>query len=102
MRARVWLLLVPLSVAACAADAHACSQCLCGTPFPSDALGGAIPMQVRYGLEERYLSKSNALDDEPGVEREREHRVSAFVLWRAADRLAISARLPWNVKQIQE
>jgi len=84
------------------AEAHACSQCLCGTPFPADALGGVVPMELRYGLEERYLSKSNALEDGPGTELEREHRISAFALWRATNRLALLGRLPYNVKEIQE
>jgi hypothetical protein len=75
---------------------------MCGTPFPADALGGVVPMQVRYGLEDRYLSKSNGLDEGPGTEREREHRISGFVLWRATDRLAVLGRLPYNVKEIRE
>jgi hypothetical protein len=93
---------VLLAISLLAAEARACSQCLCGTPFPAEALGGAVPMQLRYGFEERYLSKSNALDEEPGTESEREHRVSGFVLWRAADRLALLARLPYNVKELTE
>ena len=55
---------------------------LCGTPFPSDVLGGVVPTQFTYGLEERYLSKSNALDEGPGEEQEGEHGVAAFALWR--------------------
>lgn len=85
-----------------AARAHACSQCLCGAPFPADVLGGLVPMQFRYGFEERYLSKANGLEDGPGSEREQEHRIAAFALWRPADRLALLARLPYNVKQITE
>jgi len=96
------LLLVPLLAVALASPARACSQCMCGMPFPADALGGVVPMQVRYGFEERYLSKANALDEEPGTEREREHRVSGFVLWRATNRLALLGRLPYNVKKIEE
>jgi hypothetical protein len=101
MRAKVFLLLVSLFTIALAPQARACSQCMCGTPFPADALGGVVPMQVRYGFEDRYLSKSNALDEAPGTEREREHRVSGFVLWRAANRLALLGRLPYNVKEIK-
>jgi hypothetical protein len=83
-------------------DALACSECMCGTPFPADALGGVVPAQIRYGFEDRYLSKSNALDEEPGEEEEREHRVSAFAVWRPRDRFALLARVPYNVKEIRE
>jgi hypothetical protein len=76
---------------------------MCGTPFPSDALGGVVPMEYRFGFEERYLSKSNALEEGvPGEEEEREHRVSGFALWRPIDRLALLGRLPYNVKEITE
>src|SRR5262245_42562540 len=101
MRPR-FLLLVLIIAAVPAPRAHACSQCLCGTPFPSDALGGVVPMQLRYGLGDRYLSKSNALEEAPGTESEREHRVSGFVLWRASNRLALLGRLPYNVNEITE
>jgi len=102
MRVKVFPLSISLLALALASQARACSQCMCGTPFPFDALGVVVPSQMRYGFEERYLSKANALDGEPGTEREREHRVSAFLLWRAADRLALLARLPYNVKKIEE
>jgi hypothetical protein len=59
-------------------------------------------MEVRYGLEDRYLSKSNGLDDQVGTEHEREHRVGGFALWRANNRLALLGRLPYNVKEIRE
>jgi hypothetical protein len=75
---------------------------MCGTPFPADALGGVVPMELRYGLEDRYLSKSNGLEEEPGTEAEREHRIGGFVLWRATNRLALLGRLPYNVKSIEE
>src|SRR5438132_1526140 len=58
MRAKVFLLLVPLLASASATQVRACSQCMCGTPFPAEALGGVVPMQVRYGFEDRYLSKA--------------------------------------------
>lgn len=83
-------------------DARACSQCMCGTPFPADALGGVVPTQIRYGFEERYLSKTNALDDAPGEEAEREHRISGFALWRPMNGLALLGRVPYNVKEIRE
>jgi len=85
-----------------AGRALACSQCMCGTPFPSDVLGGVVPMQFTFGVEERYLSKSNALEGAPGEEQEREHRVAAFGMWRPMSRLAFLGRLPYNVKEITE
>jgi len=85
-----------------ARDALACSQCMCGTPFPADALGGVVPMQLRYGVEDRYLSKSTGLDEGPGEEREREHRLSAFAAWRPHDRLALLGRLPYNFKELEQ
>ena len=100
MRPKAFLLLSVLAVTT-ASEARACSQCICGTPFPAEALGGIVPMQFRYGLEERYLSKSNALDEEPGTELEREHRISGYALWRAGDRLAMLGRLPYNLKEIE-
>jgi len=81
-------------------DAGACSQCMCGTPFPAGIMGGVVPMKFTYGLEERYLSKTNALDEAPGSELEQEHRLSAFALWRPHDRLALLGRLPYAMKQI--
>jgi hypothetical protein len=75
---------------------------MCGTPFPADVLGGVVPAQLRYGFEERYLSKANALDEGPGEESEREHRISAFAVWRPWDRIALLARVPFNVKEIRE
>ena len=85
-----------------AARVDACSQCMCGMPFPSDVLGGVVPMQLSFGFEERYLSKSNALEAEPGNETQREHRLAAFGLWRPWDRLALLGRLPYNFKEITE
>jgi hypothetical protein len=82
--------------------AQACSQCMCGTPFPASVLGGVVPMQFTYGIEERYLSKTSALDEGPGVEREREHRVAGFVMWRPLNRLAVLGRLPYNFKQVTD
>jgi hypothetical protein len=75
---------------------------MCGTPFPAGVLGGVVPMQVTYGLEERFLSKTSGLDDGPGEEQELEHRVAGFALWRPLNRLALLGRLPYNVKQVTE
>jgi hypothetical protein len=83
-----------------ARPAMPCSECMCGTPFPADVLGGVVPMRLAWGFEERYLSKSNALDEAPGQEQEREHRVAAFALWRPLNRLALLARLPYAVKNL--
>jgi hypothetical protein len=97
----IWLSL--FLTGALASSALACSQCMCGTPFPSDALGGVVPMEYRFGLEERYLSKSNGLEGgELGEEEEQEHHVSAFGLWRPANRLAVLGRLPYVMKEITE
>jgi hypothetical protein len=84
------------------ARAQACSQCMCGTPFPAGVLGGVVPMQFTYGIEERYLSKTSGLDDGPGLEQEVEHRLAGFALWRPMNRLALLARLPYNMKQVTE
>jgi hypothetical protein len=80
--------------------ALACSQCLCGTPFPADLLGGVVPAQITFGLEERYLSKTNGLEEGPGDEQEREHRIAGFALWRPGNRLALLGRVPYNFKEI--
>ncbi len=93
------LFLVALT-AGYARETSACSQCMCGTPFPADVLGGVVPARLTWGLEERYLSKSNALDEGPGTEDEREHRVAAFALWRPLDRVVLVGRVPYAVKQI--
>jgi hypothetical protein len=100
MRLGITFGLLALLALAAARPASACSECMCGTPFPADVLGGVVPMHVTWGLEERYLSKSNALDQGPGSEQEHEHRVSAFWLWRPLDRLALLVRLPYAVKEI--
>ena len=81
-------------------NALACSQCMCGMPFPPDALGGPAPRALRAGFEEQYLSKQNALEDTPGVEREREHHVGASALARVSSRVLLLGRLPYVFKQI--
>lgn len=80
--------------------ALACSQCMCGAPFPADVLGGVVPSRLTYGLEERYLSKENALSEEPGEEHQHEHRIAGIGLWRPMDRVALLARVPYNFKEI--
>lgn len=92
--------LVTTAAAALVGPARACSQCMCGTPFPAGVLGGVVPKQVTYGIEDRYLSKTSGIDDGPGEEDEREHRMSGFAMWRPLDRLALVGRLPWNMKQV--
>jgi len=81
-------------------DVMACSQCMCGTPFPAGVFGGVVPMRFTYGLEDRYLSKSNGLDEEPGTEDEREHRLSAFGMWKPQARFALLGRLPYAFKEL--
>jgi hypothetical protein len=100
MRVAMMLILVAGLASGEFGAAMACSQCMCGAPFPAEALGGVVPTQLTYGFEERYLSKSNALDDEPGVEEEREHRMAAFGLWRPFNNLALLGRVPFNHKTI--
>lgn len=80
--------------------ASACSQCMCGMPFPPDALGGPAPQTFRFGFEEQYLSKENGLDDAPGIEREQEHHVGAYALARVSSRVMLLGRLPYVFKQI--
>ena len=93
---------VSLSAAGVVDRAQACSECMCGTPFPADVLGGVVPMQVTFGIEERFLSKTSGLDEGPGDEQEREHRVAGFALWRPLNRLAVLGRLPYNIKQVTD
>ena len=93
---------VSLSAAGVVDRAQACSECMCGTPFPADVLGGVVPMQITYGIEERFLSKTSGLDEGPGDEQEREHRVAGFALWRPLNRLALLGRLPYNIKQVTD
>lgn len=82
--------------------ALACSQCMCGSPLPAQYLWGAEPDHFRFGLEERYLSKKNALDEGPGHEDEREHRVSGFALWHPSPRALFVARVPYAFKELRE
>jgi Putative MetA-pathway of phenol degradation len=84
------------------AGAFACSQCLCGSPTPPGYLLSDATKKFSYGLEERYLSKENALAEEPGSEAQIEHRASAFVMYRPAPRVALQARLPWIWKKNTE
>ena len=93
---------VSVSAAGIVSRVEACSQCMCGTPFPAGVMGGVVPMQVTYGIEERFLSKTSGLDEGPGDEQEREHRVAGFALWRPLNRLALLGRLPYNVKQVTD
>ena len=93
---------VAVSAAGLVGRAQGCSQCMCGMPFPSGVLGGVVPKQLTYGIEERYLSKTSGLDEGPGEEEEREHRLAGFALWRPMNRLALLGRLPYNVKQIDQ
>jgi hypothetical protein len=71
-------------------------------PFPPEALGGPAPSRARFGIEERYLSKQNALEEAPGVEREQEHHVSALAVTRLSRRVLLLGRLGWVTKQIRE
>ena len=80
--------------------AQACSQCMCGSPLPAAYLWGPEPDHLRFGLEERYLSKSSALDEVPGNEEENEHRVSGYGLWRPTEPVLLLARLPYSFREL--
>jgi Putative MetA-pathway of phenol degradation len=82
-----------------AARAQACSQCLCGSPTPPDYLLGDAMPGFDVGLEDRYLSKSNALGEAVGSESQYEHRLSALFSYRSASRVALLARLPYVFKR---
>lgn len=99
MRFIIFLISLALLVSG-SSDCLACSQCMCGTPFPAGVFGGVVPTHFTYGLEDRYLSKTNALDEGPGSEDEREHRLAAFGLWRPHARFALLGRLPYAFKEI--
>ena len=88
------LLLVP-------SHASACSQCQCGMPFPPDALGGPAPSHLRFALEEQFLSKQNGIEGAPGVEKEREHHVSALAVLRASNSTILRVRVPFVFKSIR-
>jgi len=94
-----------VAVAAVATPLHsalACSQCLCGDPFPTTAFGAPVPARVRFGVESRLLSKQNGLAEEPGTESEREQRVAPFVLWNVSRLLVVTARQTYAFKRLAE
>src|SRR5262245_10574839 len=82
--------------------ALACSQCICGSPLPAAYLWGPEPDRCRFGLEERYHSKSNALEDVAGREEESEHRVSGFGMWRPVEPVLLIARMPYTFREMIE
>jgi hypothetical protein len=100
MARRIALLLGLAAAAALAAPrtASTCSQCLCGSPTPPGYLLADPGPGVALGFEDRYLSKSNALGDAPGEERQNEHRLAALVRYRPGARVSLQARLPYLVK----
>ena len=94
--------LLPAVLAALALAApgtvRACSQCLCGSPTPAGYLLESEGSTWSYGFEDHYLSKSNALDEGPGQESQREHRLAAFALFRPDQRWSFRARAPYVIK----
>ncbi|HVP38902.1 MAG TPA: hypothetical protein VMS93_06920 [Candidatus Saccharimonadales bacterium] len=97
----------PGLLAACLAlltprPAAACSQCLCGSPTPADFLLGGTGAPLSCGLEDVYLSKSNALGSGPGRESQTEHRVAALLMLRAPERLALRLRVPYSFKSNEQ
>src|SRR5207344_3023991 len=97
--ALIAMLFAAALVPATARTASACSQCLCGSPTPPGYLLQESEERLSYGIEERYLSKENALAAEPGSEHQTEHRLSALLRLRPAPRVALQARLPYVAKQ---
>jgi hypothetical protein len=85
-----------------ASPAGACSQCLCGSPTPPGFLLNDLAGRLQYGLEDRYLSKSNGLEDVAGEERQIEHRISGFVMYRPVTQLGLQARVPYLFKKNTE
>ena len=78
--------------------ALACSQCECGSPTPPGYLLETAYGRFSFGVEDRYLSKENALAEEPGSEEQKEHRVSGLFFYRPSARLAMQARVPYVFK----
>lgn len=82
--------------------ALACSQCECGSPTPPGYLLDTAYHRFSYGLEDRYLSKENALEDEPGHEEQWEHRISGLLYYRPSDRIGMQLRVPYVFKTNEE
>jgi hypothetical protein len=104
MRRRLMLAAAMAVLVAAAHDtrAMACSQCLCGSPTPPGYLLGEALGRLNFGMEERYLSKANALEAGPGEESQIEHRVAGLLLYRPLPRAAFQARLSYVVKKNTE
>jgi hypothetical protein len=104
MSARPSLAFTIVALLACSvpAAALACSECQCGNPLPHDFFGDPEPVRIRYGLEERYMSKENGLPDEPGRESQSENRIGLFALLRAGSSVTLLGRLPYNLKRLEE
>ncbi len=95
----VWIILalgMPTGVAL------ACSQCECGSPTPPGYLLDTAYQRFSYGLEDRYLSKENALAEEPGHEEQWEHRISGLFYYRPSDRVGMQLRVPYVFKKNEE
>jgi hypothetical protein len=89
-------------LATLAPNARACSQCMCGDPFPTTAFGAPVAATFRFGVETRLLSKNNGLDDIAGTESEREQRVAPFLLWTASPRFIVAVRQTYAFKRIAD
>jgi hypothetical protein len=98
----ILLPLLSLVLTAWSVTAFACSQCECGSPTPPGFLLETAYQRFSYGLEDRYLSKENALADEPGHEEQWEHRISGLLFYRPSDRLGMQLRLPYTLKTNEE
>lgn len=82
--------------------AGACSQCLCGSPTPPGQMLGEFTSRWSYGLEDRYLSKTNVLQDADGDEHQVEHRIAGLLVYRPGPRATFQARLPYVFKSNTE
>jgi hypothetical protein len=101
MRMAVLVLMFFVLVASSGA-ALACSQCECGSPTPPGYLLDTAYQRFSYGLEDRYLSKENALAEAPGHEEQWEHRISGLLYYRPSERIGMQLRVPYVFKTNEE
>jgi hypothetical protein len=109
------LILVALvgSMAFSSGPASACSVCRCGesmmlcradTSDQNAHLFNGLPEKGTFRLQFQTAvsSKTNALDEEPGSEHQREYRPSARASYGLSKNLSLSAELPFSYKRLTE
>ena len=96
------LALMVLALVVSSGVALACSQCECGSPTPPGYLLDTAYQRFSYGLEDRYLSKENALAEQPGHEEQWEHRISGLLYYRPSERIGMQLRVPYVIKTNEE